>query len=72
MKPETTFRVLVLVCVALLGYIVWMNTKEIVDLELELDKLRGAVGGSVAANPVPPAAAKDAIVDQTFEETLGG
>ena len=72
MNKDTTFRLLVMVCVALLGYIVWMNTKEIVDLELELDKLRGAVGGTGAMNPVPPAAAKDAIVEQSFEDTLNG
>lgn len=75
MNKDATFRLLVLVAVALLGYIVWMNTKEIVDLELELDKMKGAVGsGGMVGNPVPPASANDAadVTGQSFEETLGG
>lgn len=76
MNKDAAFRGLIIVAIGLLAYIAWMNTKEIVDLELEIDRMRGAVGGSagMVGNPVPPASANDAddVTRASFEETLGG
>ena len=74
MNKDTSFRLLILVAVCLLGYIAWMNTREIVELELELDKLRGGLSSDGnAANPVPAAEkSMGTIPGGSFEDTLGG
>ena len=73
MNKDTSFRLLILVAVCLLGYIAWMNTREIVELELELDKLRGGLAGTQDAPPVPPAEhSMGTIANGSLEDSLGG
>lgn len=77
MNKDTTFRLLVLVCVALLAYIVYTNTRELVELELEVDRLRGGLAPATGVPPVPAAdvdgfGASKISQATTFEETMRG
>lgn len=74
MNKDTSFRLLVLLAVALLGYIVWMNTRELVELELQVDRLQGGLSAPTDASPVPAAEGTFGAspISGSFEDTLRG
>jgi hypothetical protein len=62
MKSVVFSELLILVAVLAVAYLVYQQQGQISDLELELDRVRGAVTG-LTTNPVPPA---EGIVNDTL------
>ena len=51
MKATVTAELLLLVAIAAVAYLLYVQQQQLADLELELDRVRGAVG-SLAPPPV--------------------
>lgn len=51
MKATVTAELLLLLAIAAVAYLLYVQQQQLADLELELDKVRGAIG-SLAPAPV--------------------
>ena len=57
MKASATAELLLLVAIAALAYLLYVQQNQLTDLELEVDRVRGAVGSLAPPTPSEPAAA---------------
>lgn len=54
MKASATAELLLLVAIAALAYLLYVQQNQLADLELEVDRVRGAVGSLVPPTPSEP------------------